>query len=330
MISQSAVDLVPITIDKKSPHYVVYNEWNGEILYVSKKIPDSSIETFLETDNILAEKILKGAVNERDYLVAFVDDENLDIIERDEKLRLRSSEKTLHQLSRTPYVNWDIRVKIYTKNNKMLLEINPASIMKLTRLTFKKELHVSSESDLTLYLVKQNRPDFFMEKVDVDAVELLDKGNLLFDISSVVQHVNIYDLGILTRRCFKNYHVEFINDSLNVFQNTLIKNRSFVIDKALRNFPFPHLTIESTGDSIIINSEVGVSQLEEVGLLEKKLKLYVVGKNPDDFYGAILIDIEELKKNSTIELPIEADLKDVNIIHNKHRLIISIKDSPNE
>ena len=298
MISESVIDLVPTTIDTPELFFVYYNEWNGEILFVSKSKKENNDENiaFIETSNPLAKKILKGSINEREHIVAFVDDETLDIIKRDDKLRIRSSEKTLHQLTRKPFLDWDIRAKIYTGNNKLLLEINPSSISKLTKLTFKKELHVSVESDLTLYLTKQNQPDFFLEKIDVDAVELLDRGNLLFDISNIVQYININDLGILTRRCFKNYHVEFIDDSLNILQNSLIKNRSFVIDKALHGFPHAHITIESTGKTIIVKPTVTVGELEEVGLLEKKLKLHVVGSSIDEYHGSIHIDVDEMKK----------------------------------
>src|SRR5210317_1034464 len=127
MTLAQAVDLSPITVDTVPSYFVFYNEWNGEITHVSRSKPVDNSQVFLETTDIVAKKILKGDVNERDYIVAFVDEENLGIIKRDDKLRLRSSEKTLHQISRTFKKDWDIRAKIYTGNNKLLLEINPTS-----------------------------------------------------------------------------------------------------------------------------------------------------------------------------------------------------------
>lgn len=323
-----AFDLVPTTVVEEKKYFVSYNEWNGEINFVTSRQPLDNTDVFLETSDILAKKILKGDINERDYIVAFVDDENLGIIKRDDKLRLRSSEKTLHQISRTYNKNWDIRAKIYTGNNKLLLEINPISIQKLTKLTFKKELHISKESDLTIYLVKHNNPDFYISRLEVDAVELLDKGNLLFDISDTLQYTNVKDIGLLTRRCFKNYHVEILNEKLNILQNTLVKNRNFIIDRAFKNFPFPHITIYSNADGVFVEKNVSTHELEEIGLLEQILKLHVVGKNSiDEYYGTIYVDVEELKKHNTIKLPVEANnIFDYNLIHNKHRLILSIKD----
>jgi hypothetical protein len=329
MTSESQIELVkPEDINLPS-YYVFYNEWNGEIINVMRRLPDDNINAYIETNDITAKKILKGDVNERSYIIAFDNDENLRIIPRDDKLRLRSSEKTLHQLTRTYNSQWDIRVKIYTKNSKLLIEINPDSISKLTKMTFKKELMISKESDLDLYLTKHNKPDFFIEKIEIDPVELLDKGNIHFDISAVDQHINITDLGLLTRRCFKNYHIEFIQDSLNVIQNSLIKNRSYVVERAFKSFPHAHLSLRNTEKGITITPNVSVTDLEDVGLLEKKLKLHFVGKAMDEFYGTIEVDVEQLKKTGTFLMPIQAEFKDLNLLHNKHRLIISIEEENN-
>jgi len=328
MTLASTVELVqPYNIDTEKKYYVCYNEWNGEIKYVSTQVPDNNREEFLETTDIIAQKILKGVVNEKEYLVSFIDDENLGIIQRDDKLRLRSSEKTLHQITKEPITDWDIRAKVYLKNNKMLLEINPISIQKLTRLTFKKELHISEESDLTIYLTRHNQPDFFIEQLDVNPVELLDKGNILFDLQSIAQYVPINEIGLLTRRCFKNYHVEFHNDKLNILQNSLIKNRNFIIDKAYRNMPDSHLSVYNKQDHIVIKSNVSMTELEDVGILEPKLNLFVCGQNIDDYKGVIEVNTEVLKKELEVSLPIKIiSFKDLNLLHKKHRLIITIEE----
>jgi len=331
MTSQlEAIDLVPFTVEQNKKYFVYYNEWNGEILRITNN-PDDSVDVFLETTDPVADKILKGNVNEKHYIVSFVDQENLGIILRDHKLRLRSSEKTLHQITRNANLNWDIRIKLYTVNKKLLVEINPVSISKLTNLTFRKELQVSQESDLTLYLTKYNNPDFFIEKIDIDPIELLDKGNILYDISTVIQFINIYDIGLLTRRCFKNYHMEFINDSLNVLQNSLVKNRNFIINKAYKNFPYPHVEIFESNNEIKVIKKVNNKDLEDNGLVETSLDLYFVKDNPDDYLGTISLDILALKKDGEVILPIaNINLSELNILHNKQKIIFSIKETKDE
>tara|TARA_B100000902_G_scaffold36868_2_gene44084 strand:+ start:30715 stop:31707 length:993 start_codon:yes stop_codon:yes gene_type:complete len=327
LASTSLADLAPYNISEDKKYYVCYNEWNGEIKYVTSKPVNSRTDIFLETTDIVARKILKGDVNEKEYIVSFINDEDLGIIQRDDKLRLRSSEKTLHQISRNINVDWDIRAKVYLKNNKMLLEINPISIQKLTRLTFKKELHISDESDLTIYLSKHNDPDFYIEKLDVNPVELLDKGNMCFDLSSIAQYMQVQDLGLLTRRCFKNYHVEFINDKLNILQNTLVKNRNFIIDKSYRNIPSSHISVYNKKDHILFKSNVSMTELEDVGILEPKLNIYVCGQHVDEYHGVMEVNTDILKKELELAVPIEIDsLKWLNLLHKKHRLILSIEE----
>ena len=331
MTSEQLLDLQPLTVDHSNGYYVFYNEWDGEITSVTRRLPDDHYDTaYIHSTDEVARKLLRGEVNERDYIVSFVDEETLSIIKRDDKLRLRSSEKTLHQLTTTPFTTWDIRVKIFLKNNKLLLEINPNSISKLTRLTFKKELMISQETDLDLYLTKYNDPSFFLEKLTVDPAELLDAGNILYDISHINQFININDIGILTRRCFKNYHVEVIDDSLNIVQNSLVKNKSFIHERAFHNFPFPHISIEQQDSTLLVKLMVSVTELEDHGVFEKKLKLYVVGDQPDEYYGEMHLDIEKLKQEKQLVLPIDADLTDINLLYNKRRLIISIKDQPDD
>ena len=112
-------------------------------------------------------------------------------------------------------------------------------------------------------------------------------------------------------------------------QNSLIKNRSYVVERAFKSFPHAHLSLRNTEKGITITPNVSVTDLEDVGLLEKKLKLHFVGKAMDEFYGTIEVDVEQLKKTGTFLMPIQAEFKDLNLLHNKHRLIISIEEENN-
>jgi hypothetical protein len=224
-------------------------------------------------------------------------------------------------------IDWDIRCKIYTVNNKLLVEINPNSIAKLSNMTFKRELMIDDESDLTLYLTEYNNPDFFIKIIDISPTELLDSGNLVFDLTDIISTCNLHKLGILTRRCFKNYYVEILNDSLNVVQDTIIKHRSYVIHNTLNNFKFPHIEIyRNNSGGISVERKVSNTELEDLGLFEDKLFLYVVGETPDYFFGEFVIDINLLKSQKIINYDIDVDLKNINFLHKKHRIIISVKE----
>ena len=103
---------------------------------------------------------LKGYENEKDYIVSFDDNNELAIVKKDNVVRLRSSETNLHQLANVKKDDWDIRVLVYAGNNKLVVEVNPLSIRKLSNMTFNKKIVIDDKNDLSLYIVKHNNPDY--------------------------------------------------------------------------------------------------------------------------------------------------------------------------
>ncbi len=76
---------MPTQVEQNKKYYVIFNEWNGEIIQVLSKLPKEFRDTYLETTSPLAGKILTGSINENNYLVSFVDEDELGIIEHDVK-----------------------------------------------------------------------------------------------------------------------------------------------------------------------------------------------------------------------------------------------------
>lgn len=312
---------------KSKQFYVYYDEWTGVIHNItSSELVESEYPCFL-TDDYIVENILKGFENEKNYIVSFDDENELTVVKKSNVLRLRSSEKTLRQITRTKLTTWDIRVKIYTGNNKLLVEINPDSIRRLSSMTFNKQIQIDAENDLSLYVIKHNNPDFFVGKIDVDAQELLESGNNIFDISSFRKHLSLQDIGILTRRCFKNYYVEIVPDSLDVFTQSLVKNRSYVHRRAYKNADKGHITATQTGNIVTFSTTLSNSELTDLGLHEEKLWVYLVGDTPDEFYGSIPINVRDLKTKKYSRIKIDGKLLDFNLLHKKHRLIFTVKES---
>jgi hypothetical protein len=66
-------------------------------------------------------------------------------------------------------------------------------------------------------------------------------------------------------------------------------------------------------------------------LVETSLDLYFVKDNPDDYLGTISLDILALKKDGEVILPIaNINLSELNILHNKQKIIFSIKETKDE
>ena len=323
MITDSV--LKTVTLESKKQFYVFYDEWTGTIIRITSVEMTDSDYPYLLTDSFIAENILKGYENEKDYIVSFDDNNELELVKKDNVVRLRSSETNLHQLSKVKKDDWDIRVLVYAGNNKLVVEVNPLSIRKLSNMTFNKKIIIDDNNDLSLYIVKHNNPDYLIDTIDVDAQELLDNGNVIYDITSIRKHVSLTDLGFLTRRCFKNYYLDIFNSPLNIAQQSLVKNFSYIHRYAEHTHNQGHINITQQGDFLTITTPLSSGELTDIGLHEDKLWVYLVGDTPDEYYGSIPINIRELKTKKKCAIKIQGNIQHYNLLHQKHKVTFSIK-----
>lgn len=323
MTTENAIQLVKSTSDIQ--FFVYYDEWTGDIISVTRTELEIHEHPFIVTTNELAKKIIQGTANEKLYQVAFNEKDEPDIMLRDNVIRLRSSEKKLHHLVKKKMSDWNIRVKLYTGNNKLQLEINPLSVRRLSSMTFNKNISINPENDLTLYVIKHNQPDHFLEKINVDVVELLTTGNIVYDVAPLRKYASLQDIGILTRRCFKNYYLEILPESLSIIQQTLVKNRTFIFNKVVKNSPKSHILIEQRGNHIIFSTELSSTELDDLGLSEDTVWFNLVGKTPDEYYGRLPVNIRDLKHKKLTTLSVDDDISQYNILHKKQNVLFSLR-----
>jgi hypothetical protein len=323
MITDSV--LKTVTLESKKQFYVFYDEWTGAIIQIASIEQDDSDNPYLLTDSYLAENILRGYENEKDYIVSFDDTNELTLVKKDNIVRLRSSETNLHQLAKVKKDDWDIRVLVYAANNKLVIEVNPLSIRKLSNMTFNKKIIIDDNNDLSLYIVKHNNPDYLIDTIDVDAQELLDNGNIIYDITSIRKHVSLADLGFLTRRCFKNYYLDVLNSPLNIVQHSLIKNFSYIHRHAVHGHEQGHINLTQKGNFLTFTTLLSSGELTDIGLHEDKLWVYLIGDTPDEYYGSIPINIREIKTKKKCTIKIQGSIQNYNLLHQKHKVTFSIK-----
>ena len=132
-------------------YYVFYDEWTGGIYNVATVEDIESDYPYIVTNNEIAKSLIQGLVNANDYIVSYDSEDNFTVMEKGNTLRLRSSESMLRQLPKVKLSTWDIRVLVYTENNKLVIEVNPDAIRKLSTMTFNKQIVVDANNDLSLY-----------------------------------------------------------------------------------------------------------------------------------------------------------------------------------
>lgn len=324
MTSASGLTLIKST-SKEKTYYVYYNEWDGSIVTIARHELSDIDSPFITSVDPVCGLILRGELDDHKYCITFDDNDSLTVAERSNTLRLRNSENKLFTLNRKFQPDWDIRVKVYTGNNKLMVEINSESIRKLSNLTFNKNIVASSNTDLSLYVTKYKNPDFLLDRIVIDPVELLTTGNVVYDISDLKKYVSFRDIGFLTRRIFKNYYYEVLPDSLNIIQQSLIKNKSFVHRNAIHDLNVAHVYIDEIDNQAVFSTELSRVELEDLGLYEDSLWLYVVGDTPDQLFGRIQLNLKELKTKKSTAIALSDSLYSCNILHKKHRVIFSLR-----
>jgi hypothetical protein len=304
--------------DTPTEYYVYYNTWNGEISRISTTLEEDTKEPYVVTEDVAAAKILSGKIQISDFIVSFVDDNSNDLsfMKKDNVLRLRSSELRLHQIPKALLTDWDIKLQIYKQSHKLQVEINPSSIQKLTSFTYKKHLEISKDSDLTLYVIKHNNPEFLIDTIEIDPVELLENGNIIYNISAVTKYTTYDDIGFITRRCFKNYYLELLDKKLINEQPKLKKYRKNYICPVVKD-DTGHIEVLFSKNDIVFESKIAPNQLGSIGLFEESFNVYVVSDTPDGYQGTLSVDMKNIYKHGKHRIVTNANLDQFTLIHNK-------------
>jgi hypothetical protein len=304
--------------------YVYYNEWTGEIVSTGRSLRKDVNFPYITTSNTLARQILNGRINHRNYMVTFSDTvDNLDVVKKDNVLRLRNQEQALFLVPNTRKDKWDIRAKFYTVNHKMTVEINPDSVRQLANFTVRSQLRVENARNLNLYLVRRNQPDYLIEVFEVDPLDLIQNEILSIDISSIVKHTSYDNMTLLTRRNFENYHSEVLNTKYLPREKAAGLARSNTIHVA-KDYADSHIAFEQADDRLLVSSSIDAKNFADHGLHQQYETFYVVGKTPDEFIGQIDVDATRLRKEGIEHFEMNGlDINDYNIIHRNDRIRVA-------
>jgi hypothetical protein len=318
----SLLNVTRIKKDTPTNYYVSYDAWNGEITSIGTS--EKSDEDYIVTVDPAAGKILAGKIPSNKYIVSFDDTGELLFLEKDNVIRLRSSENRLHQIPKHRLSQWDIRLKLYKENHKLLIEISTDSLKKLTSFTYNKHLSISKDSDLTIYVIRHNNPDFLITSLEIDPIELLENGNVIFDISKVTKYTSYDNIGFVTRRCFKNYYAEIVNDKLINTQKKLRKYKNNYVSRVYKNQE-GHLELTTDGTNITVQSLVKPNELGSIGLYNEELLLHVVGSTPDEYITTLVIDLKKIYNHGKYLINSNVDIRNYNLIHNKPNAKITLR-----
>jgi hypothetical protein len=307
---------------KAKPNYFVYyNDWTGEILSVGTAIRSGSPATYLETDNPIASDILKGLASNQNYIVCDGLNSQKELVGKSEFLRLSSKENQLFLLPPRANKQWDIRIRLFTANNKLVIEANQTSISKLVSLNAKKQIKLGTKTDFEFYVVRNNEPDYLIDIVKADAEGLINDGCVCIDAGHLIRHAGALDLAILTRRYFENYYFEVVDEMFVEPITATEKSSAWGIAGHLDS---SHIELVQQGKYLAVYSKVSADQLfDQAGLWQPTLNFFVVDETPDHYIDMFSVNVSRLRTGQPERYQIDFDIDQVELIYANPRLRVS-------
>ena len=307
----------------KPKYYVYFNDWTGEILSVGNTLRDDTPAPYIETDDVAAQRIIRGAETDKNFVISSDRRNSEQLVRKSEYLQLRKQEDSLFLLPGISLHEWDIRVRLYSQNNMLVIEANRAMITRLIAHNMQREILLDTRIFFDFYIIRKNDPDFMVKIISVDAATLINHGKVALSIDSIIPYVNLNNIDILTRRYFENYSFEVLDDrfidSIDQEQE-LLKNQ-------LWQHVYPntdaHIDFKQTGNQIEVSSIVSAEQLTNVGMHQRKMPFYIVGDTPDEYLAQLSIDISKLRMGQKEKFAVDFDIMDANILYHNPALKVN-------
>tara|TARA_R110000851_G_scaffold83052_2_gene181592 strand:+ start:540 stop:1508 length:969 start_codon:yes stop_codon:yes gene_type:complete len=309
-------------IKSSAEYYVYYNDWTGEVISIGRSVHDDISTPYFVTSDETAQRIVRGQDSEQNYIVGSIDNQ-VQLLSKSESLRLRQQEDALFMLPAHKITDWDVRVRLYTKNMMLVTEVNQDMISRLVAHKMRRQIQVATTDKFEFYIIKKDTPDFLVDTINIDPDDLIRNGQIVQSVADIVKHVDLHDLCVLTRRIFKNYYFEIIDDSYVDTSAQADPPMSLfnwqVVDTAVES----HIRFTQHGNYVIVNSIVSAEQLDAVGIHTQVITFYVVGETPDVYLGKFSVDMSRVRVGQIQKFNVDFDIYNATIIYQNPRLKVS-------
>lgn len=307
----------------KPKYYIYFNDWTGEILSVGSSLRTDTPAPYIETEDPIARRIVQGTEADKNYVISSDRRHEEHLVKKSEYLQLRKQEDSLFLLPIHARHDWDVRVRLYSENDMLVIEANRDMINRLIAHNIRREILIDTRVYFEFYLVRSNDPDYLVKIIDVDAKTLINHGKVALSISDIIPHVNLNNISILTRRYFENYHFEVLDDrfidSIEQEQEQL-KNQLWQFVNAGVD---AHIDFKQQGEIVEISNIVSAEQLNDIGVHQRRMTFYIVGQTPDEYLTKFSVDIGKLRMGQKEKFSVDFDIMDANILYHNPALRVN-------
>lgn len=305
----------------QAEYVVYYDEWTGEVLTIGSSEQEDNANPFIKTKNTDAKRVIDGTLDINDLIVSSDLNKEEELVLKSEVLQIRRQEDNLFLLPKRPLMYWDICVKLYTTNRKIVIEVNQETLQRLITFNIRNEIQVASPASLDFYITKQDVPDHLIEILKVDATDLIKNKCIVFDATDIIPYAEIEKIDIFTQRRFENYYFEVIADKYVEETDELIVNGK--IWQAADDRMPSHFEIVQNGNKLSITSAIGIKQLCEYGIYSRFMPFYIVKGSPDEYITSFNVDIATLRTGKADVFEIDFDIDEVNILYKNSKLRVN-------
>lgn len=299
--------LISVAGEKPLPkYYVYYDEWSGEIINIANKYKVSDNPHLLTEDNTAAE-ILIGHLNPKKYIVNDTPD-GIFIMSKAKSVRIKSQEDQLSKVAEVPLtIDKEINIIRYTESMKLEINISSDTLYRMTGRRHNKKFSQAenvNNSKLCFYITEKNNPLRLIHTIEIDPIDLINNGYMLYDLWEYANVIGLNDIDILTRRVFKSYGLKTKTKYVTL---EYIKRKN-----SRRN----HMEISNTSDEatfIISKSTAGwifksnFNNPHEAKIY-RDMKIHITGNTPFDLVDSITIPLSEMGNYKEFYVNTDAEL----------------------
>ena len=292
--------------DKPAPKWCVYYDTEtGDIVTVTNREKDFIEHPFIETNSDDARRILMGHVDPKKFAVVDVNQE-LKLVEKSAVLRIKEAERRLSVIPLNEKTKADVNIIMYINNWKMEVNFNQDTLYRMTGKRFFRNISLNPEKDgsydpITLFLIKDNDPNFLVRTIEIDPAELIEEGYLIFDMAPLRRVCALGDVSILTKKIFQSYRLQRKANFTGIdYRTRFSKRRSFTQPSPIMEDISANFTV-SWGDGVTrFRSNFQNPQEQKI---YTNIAIYVTDKkNPSQLLERIELPLADLGWNRTIEV----------------------------
>lgn len=296
----SEISLIEQVKVPSKPHnfYVYFDEWSGEISAISNKVREELQDPYLRTTDPVVMDLMKGVKNTKKYVVADLV-EGFKLVEKKNYLRIKQAENHLSKLPQVKTtINKDLNVILYLSDYKVEVNVSTDLVYQLTGKVNSSEVKIQRDNayeKIVLYIVEKNNPLRLLETIEIDPIDLIEKGYILFDFSNLRNITALADVDVLTRRIFRSYGLKIKQNYVTVDYGLAQNNKRFHSAVKGSTVPdFATFSVSSSTQGWIIRSNFTDPHEHKI---YKDINMFLTGNNPNILLDSITIPFASIGHN---------------------------------